>query len=178
MIRAMWSAATGMNAQQMMIDVMANNLANVNTTGFKKSRANFEDLFYATYQEAGAPTARAGPCPWASRWVWARASVSAEVVLPETTWRPRRARCGHRGDRFFRLLSGDQEVYSRDGSFKRTMRIHSELPGQPLQPDFAIPGDTASITIAKDGEITCLSSEGESSQPGRYLSMSSPTRRV
>ena len=53
MMRSLWTSATGMTAQQMQIDVISNNLANVNTTGFKKSRAEFEDLMYQTLQIAG-----------------------------------------------------------------------------------------------------------------------------
>ena len=164
MIRAMWSAATGMNAQQMMIDVMANNLANVNTTGFKKSRANFEDLFYATYQEAGAPTAAGGTVPVGIQVGMGTRPVSVQKLFSQGDYLETKNELdvAIEGDGFFRLLSGDQEVYSRDGSFKRDNEgfiVNSR--GNRLQPDFAIPGDTASITIAKDGEITCLSSEGE-----------------
>ena len=54
MMRSLWSAASGMHAQQMNIDVVSNNLANVNTTGFKKSRAEFEDLMYQTMRIAGS----------------------------------------------------------------------------------------------------------------------------
>ena len=63
MIRSLWSAATGMNAQQMQTDVVANNLANASTTGFKKSRANFEDLMYRTLQVAGQTTPGGGQVP-------------------------------------------------------------------------------------------------------------------
>jgi len=61
----MWTSATGMSAQEMLVNTIANNLANVNTTGFKKSRVDFEDLFYAP-TAARAPRPRRGaPCPWA-----------------------------------------------------------------------------------------------------------------
>lgn len=58
MIRALYSAATGMNAQETNIDVISNNLANVNTTGFKKSRADFQDLIYQYVQEPGSPSSQ------------------------------------------------------------------------------------------------------------------------
>jgi flagellar basal-body rod protein FlgG len=58
MIRALYSAATGMNAQETNIDVISNNLANVNTNGFKKSRADFQDLMYQYAVEPGAPTSQ------------------------------------------------------------------------------------------------------------------------
>ena len=63
MIRALWTAASGMNAQQLNIDVTANNLANVNTTGFKRSRADFQDLLYQTIRPAGTENAAGGQLP-------------------------------------------------------------------------------------------------------------------
>ena len=57
MMRALWTSATGMSAQQTNVDVISNNLANVNTTGFKKSRTEFKDLFYQIIQQPGAPVA-------------------------------------------------------------------------------------------------------------------------
>jgi len=57
MVRSLWTAATGMNSQQANIDTVANNLANVNTSGFKKQRAEFEDLLYQTIRAAGTPAA-------------------------------------------------------------------------------------------------------------------------
>ena len=164
MIRAMWSAATGMNAQQLMIDVMANNLANVNTTGFKKSRANFEDLFYATYQDSGAPTAAGGTVPVGIQVGMGTRPVSVQKLFSQGDYLETKndLDIAIEGDGFFLLISEDREVYTRDGSFKRDSDgyiVNSR--GDRLQPDFAIPQETASITIAKDGEITCLSSGGE-----------------
>jgi flagellar basal-body rod protein FlgG len=63
MIRSLYTAATGMTAQQLNLDVIANNLANVNTTGFKKSRADFQDLMYQMVQEPGTQTGSAGTGP-------------------------------------------------------------------------------------------------------------------
>ncbi|MBE9565319.1 MAG: flagellar basal body rod protein FlgG, partial [Proteobacteria bacterium] len=63
MMRGLWAAATGMTAQQMNIDVIANNLANVNTAGFKASRVDFQDLVYQTVQEAGAAATEATQVP-------------------------------------------------------------------------------------------------------------------
>src|SRR6185369_10463252 len=63
MIRALWTAASGMQAQQMNIDVVANNLANVNTAGFKKSRADFQDLMYQNLKTTGAPSTNATQVP-------------------------------------------------------------------------------------------------------------------
>src|SRR4030066_239220 len=63
MIRGMWSAATGMGAQQLRLDVISNNLANVNTTGFKKSRADFQELLYQGIKSAGASSAEGTELP-------------------------------------------------------------------------------------------------------------------
>jgi len=63
MIRALWTSASGMQAQQLNIDVIANNLANVNTAGFKRGRADFQDLLYQTLRLAGAPTSAGNQIP-------------------------------------------------------------------------------------------------------------------
>ena len=67
MFRGMFSAATGMGAQQLRLDIIANNLANVNTTGFKKNRGDFEDLMYQTIKPAGGSFPGAAVSPSASR---------------------------------------------------------------------------------------------------------------
>ena len=67
MMRALWTAASGMSAQQTKIDVISNNLANVNTTGFKKSRVDFQDLLYQTVKYAGTPSTLVLRCPPVSR---------------------------------------------------------------------------------------------------------------
>ncbi len=71
MLRGMWSAASGMAAQQTNIDVISNNLANVNTTSFKKSRAEFQDLMYQTLNQGGSETPGEIRSPRESRWGWA-----------------------------------------------------------------------------------------------------------
>ncbi|HNU76022.1 MAG: Flagellar basal-body rod protein FlgG [Deltaproteobacteria bacterium ADurb.BinA179] len=164
MIRAMWSAATGMNAQQLMIDVMANNLANVNTAGFKKSRANFEDLFYATYQESGAPTASGGTVPVGIQVGMGTRPISVQKMFTQGDYLETKddLDMAIEGEGFFLVLSEDQEIYTRDGSFKKDSDgyiVNSR--GDRLQPDFSVPQDAASIVIAKNGDITCLSSGGE-----------------
>ena len=63
MMRSLWTAATGMSAEQLMMDVTSNNLANVNTSGFKKSRADFEDLLYQTMRQPGATQADGNMIP-------------------------------------------------------------------------------------------------------------------
>lgn len=164
MIRAMWSAATGMNAQQLMIDVTANNLANVNTTSFKKSRADFEDLFYATYKDKGAPTSAGGTVPVGIQIGMGTRPVSVQKIFTQGDYTETKndLDLAIEGDGFFRIISDDEEVYTRDGAFK----IDSDgyivnARGDRLQPEFTIPVNTANITIEKNGDLTCLSSGGE-----------------
>ncbi|MGC9323907.1 MAG: flagellar basal-body rod protein FlgG [Desulfomonilia bacterium] len=164
MIRAMWTSASGMSAQQMIIDVMANNLANVNTTGFKKSRTEFEDLFYATYKEKGSPTTTGGSVPVGIQVGMGTRPVSVQKIFSQGDYLETKNNLDMaiEGDGFFLVLSDGEEVYTRDGAFK----IDSEgyivnSRGERLQPDFAVPVETATITIAKNGDISCLSSGGE-----------------
>lgn len=165
MIRAMWSAATGMNAQEMVIDVVGNNLANVSTTGFKKSRANFEDLFYATYRDKGTATSTGGTVPVGIQVGLGTAPTSIQKIFIQGDYIETKNELDLtiEGDGFFQLITDDgQEVYTRDGAFNKDSDgyiVNSR--GERLQPDFAIPSDTASVTIAKNGDITCLSSGGD-----------------
>jgi flagellar basal-body rod protein FlgG len=164
MIRAMWSAATGMNAQEMVIDVVANNLANVSTTGFKKSRANFEDLFYETYRDKGTATSTGGTVPVGIQVGMGTRPTSVQKIFLQGDFVETKNELDLtiEGDGFFQLMTDDGEVYTRDGSFNKDSNgyiVNSR--GERLQPDFAIPADTASVTIAKNGDITCLSSGGD-----------------
>lgn len=164
MIRAMWSAATGMNAQELAIDVMANNLANVSTTGFKKSRANFEDLFYATYRDKGTAASTGGTVPVGIELGMGTRPTSVQKIFLQGDYVETKNSLDLtiEGDGFFQVMTDTGEVYTRDGSFNKDSDgyiVNSR--GERLQPDFAVPADTVSITIAKNGDITCLSSGGE-----------------
>ncbi len=121
MIRSLYSAATGMYAQQLNIDNVANNLANVNTNGFKKSRVQFQDLLYQTIKEAGSATGESTQRP-------TELSVGAGVKPVATqksftqgglmeTGNP--LDLSINGDGFFQVSTSDGRVfYSRDGAFK------------------------------------------------------------
>jgi len=164
MIRAMWTAATGMNAQQRMIDVMSNNIANVNTTSFKKSRVNFEDLFYATYKGKGSPTTTGGNVPVGIQIGMGTRPVSVHKMFNQGDYVETKNNLdlAIEGSGFFLLNSDGEEVYTRDGSFKVDSDgyiVNSR--GDRLQPDFTVPVETANITIAQNGDMSCLSSSGE-----------------
>ena len=164
MIRAMWTAASGMGAQQMMIDVMANNLANVSTTGFKKSRTEFEDLFYEAYGEKGSPTAEGGTVPVGIEVGMGTRPVAVQKIFTQGDYMETKNQLdlAIEGNGFFLLLSDGDELYTRDGAFK----IDSDgyivnSRGDRLQPDFAVPADTAIINIDQDGNLTCMSAGDE-----------------
>lgn len=164
MIRAMWTAASGMSAQQMMLDVTANNLANVNTTSFKKSRAEFEDLFYATYQDKGSPTTTGGTVPVGIQVGMGTRPVAVQKIFSQGDYMETKNNLDMaiEGSGFFLVSSDGEDVYTRDGAFK----IDSEgnvvnSRGDSLQPGITIPTETANITISKKGELACLSSVGD-----------------
>ncbi|MEA2101611.1 MAG: flagellar basal-body rod protein FlgG [Thermodesulfobacteriota bacterium] len=164
MIKAMWTAASGMNGQQLKIDVMANNLANVSTNGFKKSRSEFEDLFYSTYREAGSPTAIGGNVPSSIQVGMGTRPVAVKKIFTQGDYlqTENQLDMAIEGEGFFRLISGDMEVYTRNGAFNIDADGYIvNSMGDRLQPDFSVPSDTANIDISKDGEITCLSSDDE-----------------
>lgn len=164
MIRAMWTAATGMSAQQMLIDVMANNLANVNTTSFKKSRAEFEDLMYTTYKEQGSQTAAGGYVPVGIEVGMGTGPVAVSKIFTQGDYVQTKNKLdlAIEGDGFFKVIAADQdnqEVYTREGSFKLDKDgyiVNSR--GDRLQPEFSVPSNTTNIVIAKNGDITCLDS--------------------
>lgn len=164
MIRSMWTAATGMSAQQMMIDVLANNLANVNTTSFKKSRAEFEDLLYATYKEKGNPTTTGGNTPVGIQLGMGTRPVAVQKIFTQGDYVQTKNQLdlAIEGSGFFLMVSDDKEVYTRDGAFKLDSDGYIvNSMGDRLQPEFTVPAGTANITITKNGDITCLSASDE-----------------
>ena len=115
MMRSLWSAATGMTAQQTNIDVISNNLANVNTTSFKKSRAEFEDLMYQTMRVAGSATEGDNSIPVGLQVGMGVRPVAVHKFFTQgdfqNTGNP--LDVAIEGDGFFRVMVGDQEMYTR-----------------------------------------------------------------
>jgi len=154
MIRALYTARTGMNGQQTQLDVISNNLANVNTGGFKKSRTQFEDLFYQSIRSAGAETVAGSMVPTGVQ-VGLGAKVTAvqkiftEGSLTETG---NDLDIAIEGDGFFKIIRDGNPYYTRDGSFKRSADGYIVTAnGDRLQPEFAIPAGTTAISIDKNG---------------------------
>ena len=121
MMRALWTAASGMTGQQFNIDTISNNLSNVNTTGFKKTRADFEDLLYQTSRIAGTPATELTSIPTG---IQVGHGVKVAATQKEFTQGALQntgnvADMAIAGEGFFRVLLLDGSYgYSRDGSFK------------------------------------------------------------
>ncbi|MBW1644794.1 MAG: flagellar basal-body rod protein FlgG [Deltaproteobacteria bacterium] len=160
MIRALWSASTGMQAQQLSIDVVANNLANVNTSGFKKSRPDFQDLLYQAYSQPGTLSAAGNELPTGIQIGLGTKPVAVYKIFTQGDY----AETGNEldmaidGHGFFQILQPDgTTAYTRAGSFKldSTGAIVT-ADGYPLQPPITIPTDTTSITISNDGTVSVV----------------------
>lgn len=157
MIRGLWTAATGMSAQQLHIDTVANNLANVNTAGFKKSRSNFEDLMYQTLLIAGAITPGGGQIPTGIQAGMGVKPTSVQKIFTQGDY----VQTGNdldmaiQGDGFFRVLHGDAELYTRAGNFTLDSEgFITSSNGDRLQPEIAIPEGTILVTIQANGRLT------------------------
>ncbi|MBT3388469.1 MAG: flagellar hook-basal body complex protein, partial [Desulfobacula sp.] len=120
MIRALWTAATGMEAQQISQDVIANNLANVNTVGFKKGRADFQDLMYQLYSKAGAETSDGGQMPVGVEIGMGVKPVAVQKMFAQGDYMQTDNQFDFalEGDGFFQLEDNGRTVYTRAGNFK------------------------------------------------------------
>lgn len=157
MIRSLWTAGTGMNAQQLNIDVISNNLANVNTTGYKKSRVDFQDLIYQDLRALGTPVLTGAQIPVGSQVGHGVRPVATQKMFTqgafEETGNP--LDIAIEGDGFFQVLLPDGMVaYTRDGSFKRDgdgNLVTSD--GFMLDPPISIDEDILSISISPNGDV-------------------------
>ena len=159
-MRAMFTAATGMDAQQLRIDTIANNLANVSTTGFKKNRAEFQDLFYETLQAPGAQSADGATLPTGAQVGHGVKLGGMNRVFSQGT----RTNTGRDfdlsidGDGFFQIAdTGGEVLYTRDGSFH--LDSDGNLvndQGNLLDPNIQIPIEAVQVTVLQDGSVSAL----------------------
>jgi len=158
MIRALYTAVTGMTAQQLNIDTISNNLANVNTTGFKRTRVDFQDLLYQTPRTPGAATAQGAEAPTGIQVGSGVRPASTQRIFTQGDFQQSENPLDVviEGDGFFQVLQGNGSVaYTRAGSFRRNATGQMVNPdGFRLQPDVAIPDQTTSISIGTDGVVT------------------------
>ena len=158
MLRSLWSSASGMKAQQLNVDTISNNLANVNTTGFKESRVSFQDLMYHTIENAGTPNSQGsqvptgiqvghGVRPGATQKMFTQGSLNNTGNALDLAIK---------GDGFFQVQLPDGSVgYTRDGSFNldgNGQLVTSD--GYLLQPPVNIPPEANDISINEEGLVT------------------------
>jgi flagellar basal-body rod protein FlgG len=154
MLKAFSTSATGMAAQQTMVDVIANNLANINTMGFKKSQVAFQDLLYIKLKDAGAEVASGIKTPSGLE-VGSGVRVSGTLRV-------------YTGEGFIQVSTPNGETkYTRDGSLQRN--ADGELvtsTGYRIEPAISIPTDAASVDIGKDGSVNVTDASGTQSVVG------------
>ena len=158
MIRSLWVARTGLDAQQTQLDVISNNLANVSTNGFKKGRAVFEDLLYQTLRQPGAQSSQQTQIPTGLQLgTGVRPISTARVFTQGNIQKTDNALdLGIQGDGFFQVLLPDGTTgYTRDGSFTKDNQGQIVTSnGYPVQPNITIPANALTVTIGTDGTVT------------------------
>lgn len=158
MMKSLWIAKTGLTAQQAQLDVISNNLANVGTSGFKRSRAVFEDLMYQTTRAPGAPSSQQTQTATGMQVGTGVRPVATERLFSQgnlqQTSNPKDVAIN--GSGFLQVLMPDgSAAYTRDGS----LQVNAEgmlvtASGYPLQPAVTVPANSTSMTIGSDGTIT------------------------
>jgi flagellar basal-body rod protein FlgG len=170
MIRAFSTSATGMMAQETLVDVIANNLANVNTTGFKRSQVEFQDLLYSKVNEPGTEVAPGINTPTGLEvGTGVRVASTLRVFSPgqvENTGRS--LDVSIRGNGFLQVLMPNGETrYTRDGALQTNANGQLvTLTGYQLSPAIAVPTDAASIDIGQDGGVNVTDANGVRSVVG------------
>jgi flagellar basal-body rod protein FlgG len=158
MIRSLHTAATGMEAQQLNMDVIAHNLANVNTTGFKRSRVDFQDLLYQTMRMAGASQAQGMQIPTGIQVGLGTRTASVQKLFAQGDFQ----QTGNdfdlviEGNGFFQvMLPSGNLAYTRDGTFKpdgQGRLVTSD--GYPVQPEISVPAGAQDIIVGEDGTVS------------------------
>ena len=160
MIRSLYTAATGMMAQQTQIDVVSNNISNVNTIGYKKQRAEFADLFYQTMEYAGTSTSQTTKSPTGISVGLGARTTAITKIFTQGNFKETHNNLdlAIQGDGFFQIELPDGRIaYTRDGAFKLDANgniVTSD--GYKLIPNITLPPDTVQISIGTDGTVSIL----------------------
>jgi flagellar basal-body rod protein FlgG len=163
MIRSLWTSATGMQAQELNIDVISNNLANVNTSGFKKSRAEFQDLLYEILRPAGAASSQDTTVPTGIQLGHGARPSAVQKVFTQGDFQNTKNELDWaiEGDGFFQIETPNGETaYSRAGEFKLDADgriVNSD--GFPLVPEISVPTNTVSISVGMDGTVSVIQAD-------------------
>ena len=173
MIRALYSAASGMTAQQLNVDNIANNLANANTAGFKMRRAQFQDLLYQSMVQPGTAAGQQTTVPTGLQVGLGTRTSSNEIIFTQgnfsATDNPLDVVIQGRGFFQVRRTTGDL-AYTRAGSFhldKEGNMVTSD--GDPIEPTITIPADAQNVTIAPDGTVSYTQAGQTSAQQAGQL---------
>jgi flagellar basal-body rod protein FlgG len=171
MQRSLFTGATGMEAQQLNLDVIANNPANVNTSAFKRSRTDFQDLLYQKIRTPGAISAQDFEVPSGIQ-VGHGVGVAAvtKLFLQGSFIETGNALdIAIEGDGFFQITLPDGEIaYSRDGAFELNQDgIMVTSDGLPLEPEITVPEDAIDIGIGVDGTVSVTLSDGTTDELGQ-----------
>ena len=158
MIRSLWISKTGLDAQQTQMDVISNNLANVSTNGFKRSRAVFEDLLYQNIRQPGAQSSQQTQLPSGMQLGTGVKPVATERIFAQgnLTQTTNNTDVAINGSGFFQITMPDGTTsYTRDGSFQvnSTGQLVTSS-GYVVQPSITIPATAQSVTIAQDGTVS------------------------
>ncbi len=158
MIRSLWIAKTGLDAQQTQMDVISNNLANVSTSGFKRARAVFEDLLYQTIRQPGAQSSEQTQLPSGLQIGTGVKPVATERIFTQGNLQQtgNSKDVAIQGNGFFQVLMPDGTTsYTRDGSLQTD--ANGQLvtaSGYAVQPAITVPADTQTLSIARDGTVS------------------------
>jgi flagellar basal-body rod protein FlgG len=175
MIRALYTAASGMTAQQLNVDNIANNLANANTAGFKMRRAQFEDLIYQNMLQPGASAGQQTTVPVGLQLGLGTRAAGNDIILTQGnlsgTNNPLDLAIQGRG--FFQIVRPSGELaYTRAGSFQLDRNGNLvTADGDLLQPQITIPPNAQSITIAHDGTVSYSASNQSASQKAGQIEL-------
>lgn len=165
MLKSLNTAATGMAAQTTNMDTIANNIANVNTNGFKKSRAEFEDLVYQTIKEPGSASGLNAYSPTGVQTGLGvrTAAVQKDFAMGSAQVTKNPLDIQIEGNGFFQVLTPDgQTVYTRDGAFKKDAAGKVvDKNGNSLVPEITIPPNVSGIEVSASGEVTVMGNVGE-----------------
>ncbi len=158
MLRSLWIAKTGMESQQTNIDVISNNLANVSTNGFKKTRPVFEDLIYVTLRQPGSQASQQTQVPSGLQLGTGARPVATERIHIQggITQTGNSFDIAIQGNGFFQVQLPDGTLaYTRDGAFQvNNQGVVVTANGDVLQPQITVPVDAVKVDIAKDGTVT------------------------
>jgi flagellar basal-body rod protein FlgG len=157
MIRSLWIAKTGLDAQQTQLDVISNNLANTSTNGYKASRAVFEDLLYQTMRQPGALSSQQTTIPSGLMIGTGVRPISTEHIFTQGSLQQtgNALDLAINGQGFFQIQMPDGTLaYSRDGSFQKdsTGQVVTSS-GYPLSPPITVPSNALTINISRDGIV-------------------------